>query len=382
MKKFLKVLLFVISGLIILGIIISSINNRIGNCTVQGEIKGMGTGFALVTGGNYSYTHKYLKFIMVINDKFDFKVKLKEHGGGRMLTWNMLFKRKSGRPLWMRSKLIQFDLLPNEVITINGYLKKYSINYTVSGNEISSQKSKFISNNLHILEKETQLALIIDSLKFNNANKAVIDSFNKELYKIIQEYTNKKLEYVIKNPDSELSISFLACQHKDTIIKYLPTLDKKLISTNSGKKLQKRVDVYKQTEKGKLAPNIVDGNTFNLSDLKGKYVVLEFWGTWCGACVSGLPKMRDYYNKYNSKIEFVGIACKDKKSVWEKFIKQEGLQWTQLLNDPKTNDFTSQYNIDVFPTKIIIDKEGKIVDIFEGETNDFYEKLDYLYQQK
>ncbi len=378
MKKFLKIFLFAILALIILGVIISSINNRIGNCTVKGEIKGLGTNLALVTGGDYSYTHNYLKLIMVINDKFNFKVKLNESGGGRMLTWNMLFKRKSGRPLWMRSKLIQFDLLPDEVITINGYLKKYSVNYTISGNEISSRKSKFVSNNLHILEKETQLALIIDSLKFNNANRKIIDSLNKEFYNTRREYTNKKLEYVLKNPENKLSISFLNCQHKDTIIKYLPTLDKKLLATNSGKKLQKRVDVYKQTEKGKLAPNIVDGNTFNLSDLKGKYVVLEFWGTWCGACVSGLPKMRDYYNKYNSKIEFVGIACKDKKSVWGNFIKQEGLQWTQLLNDPKTNDFTKQYNIDVFPTKIIIDKEGKILETFEGESNDFYEKLDSL----
>ena len=63
-----------------------------------------------------------------------------------------------------------------------------------------------------------------------------------------------------------------------------------------------------------------------------------------------------------------------------KYIKDEGLQWTQLLNDVDKNDFARQYNVSVFPTKVLIDKEGKIIKIFEGESNDFYMKLDALLQ--
>lgn len=380
-KKILKVLLIILVSLVLLVAIASTINNRIGNCAIKGKIEGLGTRLALVSGGDYSHSNNYIKIIMVVNNSFSFKVKLNEAGGGRLISWNMLFKRQSGKPLYMRSKLIAFDLSPNDAITIKGSLKDYSVNYSITGNEVSSESSKFRSNNLHILEKETQLELIIDSLRFSNSNDALIDSLEKEFDNTRLEYGNKRLEYVLQNPNQELSAFFLGWQQQDTLIKYFPTLGKDVLLSYKGKELQERVSVYKQTEEGKLAPNIVDANSFVLSDLKGKYVVLDFWGTWCGACIKGFPKMRTYYTKYSSKVEFVGIACNDKKSTWEKYIKKEGLPWTQLLNNPEINDFTKQYNIDTYPTKIIIDKEGKIVKIFKGERNDFYEKLDELLQE-
>ena len=293
----------------------------------------------------------------------------------------MLFKRTSGKPLGMRSKFLEFSINPNEKISINGSMNKYSINYLISGNKISEQTSKFRQENIDNLVHQTQLELIIDSLEFCGANEKLIDSLNKEYGITRTAYNNKKLEYVIENPNQEVSASFLGAQNKDTIIKYLPTLNDNVLSTDIGKELKKRVLVYKQTNVGNFAPIIVEPGIFNLANLKGKYVVLDFWGTWCGACKKGFPKMRDYYTKYHSKVEFVGIACNDKKSVWTKCIKDEGLQWTQLLNGVDKNDFAKKYNVECFPTKVLIDKEGKIIKIFEGESNDFYEKLDNLIQE-
>ncbi|WP_299578363.1 TlpA family protein disulfide reductase [uncultured Sunxiuqinia sp.] len=378
-KKIAKIFLIIFASLIVLAVIASTINNRIGNCSIKGEIEGLGTRLALVNGGNNSGGEIFFKLLLVVNGKFSFNVKLDKPGGGRLITRNMFFQRASGKPLWMRSKLIDFDIAPNEEIAINGSLRDYSIDYLITGNNIASESSKLRANNLHILEKETQLAILVDSLRFNNSNKTVLDSAQREFNNIRREYANKRLEYVVKNPNQTLSATYLGKQHKDTIMKYLPTLGENVLATYQGKILQERANVYKQTKAGKLAPNIIDGSTFNLSDLKGKYVVLDFWGTWCGGCVKGFPKMRTYYNKYRTKVEFVGIACKDKKSVWEKFIKREGLQWTQLLNNPE-KDFEKLYDIQVYPTKIIIDKEGNIVKIYEGESQDFYDKLDELMQ--
>ena len=380
-KKVLKVIFYIITVFIIVVVITSSIYNRIGNCKIEGEIKGLGTRLALVSGGSNSYSNTFFKVILVLNDKFSFKAKLDESGGGRIITWNMLFKSASGKPLWMRSKMLQFSINPNENIFITGYLNKYSINYKISGNKISEQTSMFMQENIDILVHETQLELKIDSLEFCGANRNLIDSLKKEFDKIRSVYTIQRLKYVIKYPNHEVSASFLGMQDKDTIIKYLPTLTDNVLSTYEGKELKERVLVYKQTEVGNLAPNIVESGLFNLTNLKGKYIVLDFWGTWCGACIRGFPKMRDYYTNYHSKVEFVGIACNDKKSVWMKCINDEGLQWTQLLNDVDKNDFARQYNVSVFPTKVLIDKEGKIIKIFEGESNDFYKELDALLQE-
>lgn len=377
-KKILKVFLYTMMVVTVMIVIISSIYNRMGNCKIEGEIKGLGTRLALVSGGSNSYSNPFFKVIVIVNGKFSFNAKFNESGGGRIITWNMLFKRAGGKPLGMRSKMIEFSINPKENIFINGSMNKYSINYLISGNKISEQTSKVKQENIDVLVHETQLKLIIDSLKFYGANENLINSFNKEFNKTREAYNIQRLKYAIKNPNQEVSASFLGMQDKDTIIKYLPTLTDNVLSTDIGKELKERVLVYKQTEIGNFAPNIVEAGIFNLASLKGKYVVLDFWGTWCGACVKGFPKMRDYYTNYHSKVEFVGIACDDKKSVWMKCIKDEGLQWTQLLNDVDKNDFAGRYNVKVFPTKVLIDKEGKIIKIFEGESNDFYEKLDNL----
>jgi len=380
-KKILKVFLYIITIFTIMVVITSSIYNRIGNCKVDGEIKGLGTRLALFAGVTNLDSNPFFKVIFIVNDKFSFNAKFNESGHGRIITWNMLFKRTSGKPLGLRSKMLDFSINPNEKISINGTMNKYSISYLISGNKVSEQTSKFAKENIDILVRETQLELLIDSLEFCGANENLIDSIKKEFGKTRGEYNNQKLEYAIKNPNQEVSALFLGVQDKDTIIKYLPTLNDNVLSTENGRELKKRFLLYKQTEAGNTAPNIIESGLFNLASLKGKYVVLDFWGTWCGFCIKGFPKMRDYYSKYHAKVEFVGIACKDKKSVWTKCIKDEGLQWTQLLNGVDNNDFAKKYNIECFPTKVLIDKEGKIIKIFEGESNDFYEKLDNLIQE-
>ena len=379
-KKFFKIFASIFLGVVVLIAIASTINNRIGNCEVKGEIKGLGTRLALVSAGDNSYTQTSFKLIFVINDKFEFNTKLDKAGKGQMLTWNMFFKRASGnKPLGMRSKRISFNLSPDETITITGVLKKYSVDYHIKGNVISEQSSMFREKTLHILEKETQTYIVLDSLEYCGVDKNLISSQSKLHFKTRDDYNNQRLKYIVQNPKHELSAIFLAMQDKDTLIKYMPFLDKDLLTSNYyGKKAKKRFLIYKQIESGKLAPNIVQSNKFNLIDLRGKFVVLDFWGTWCGPCVRGFPKMREYYKKYKSKVEFVGIACDDKKSVWKKFIKEEGLEWTQLLNDAKNNDLASKYNIRNFPTKVLIDREGKIIEIFKGEKKAFYDRLDEI----
>ena len=61
----------------------------------------------------------------------------------------------------------------------------------------------------------------------------------------------------------------------------------------------------------------VDGTTFTLSSLQGKYVVIDFWGSWCKWCIKGFPDMKTAYAKHKGKVEFVGIACRDTEEKWK-----------------------------------------------------------------
>jgi hypothetical protein len=70
--------------------------------------------------------------------------------------------------------------------------------------------------------------------------------------------------------------------------------------------------------------------------------------------------MKHYYTKYNKKVEFIGIACKDEDNNWRKAVKKTGISWIQILNN-KSNDLTIKYAIEAYPFQVLIDPEGKIV---------------------
>ena len=133
---------------------------------------------------------------------------------------------------------------------------------------------------------------------------------------------------------------------------------------------------------GKPAPDFslkgTDGKEYTLASFKGKYMLLDFWGEWCYWCMKGMPDMKKYYEKYKDQIEFVGINCRDSEETWQKTVREEGLVWTNLFNGDDTG-LLNKYAVEGFPTKILIDKEGKIVEVFVGESEDLYTKLDELF---
>ena len=136
---------------------------------------------------------------------------------------------------------------------------------------------------------------------------------------------------------------------------------------------------------GKLAPNFVlpdpEGNNVSLQSLRGKWVVLDFWGSWCPWCIKGFDKMKEYYEKYKDLCTFVGVCCRDTKEDWLAAVEKYQLPWTNLYSDPKAQPAQSVeviYAVPGYPTKIVISPEGEISKIVVGEDPAFYEALDTL----
>lgn len=107
-----------------------------------------------------------------------------------------------------------------------------------------------------------------------------------------------------------------------------------------------------------------EGKKVKLSEYvpEGKYVMLEFWASWCGPCRGEIPHLREVYKKYKDKgFEIVSISIDRKDQDWKKAMKEENMVWTQL-NDPGEFDgpVAQVYNIQGVPTCIILDKEGHI----------------------
>ncbi len=136
---------------------------------------------------------------------------------------------------------------------------------------------------------------------------------------------------------------------------------------------QAEVASGKITAPGFTLPDL-NGKMVSLSDFKGKWVVLDFWGSWCGWCVKGFPALKEAYQKYGDKIVVIGIDCNESEADWREGVKKHELPWLNLYNG---NDqaLYQAYNITGFPTKAIINPEGKLVDLTVGEDPSFFTRL-------
>ncbi|MDE5850465.1 MAG: TlpA family protein disulfide reductase, partial [Muribaculaceae bacterium] len=122
----------------------------------------------------------------------------------------------------------------------------------------------------------------------------------------------------------------------------------------------------------------LNGKKVSLSDFKGKWVVLDFWGSWCGWCVKGFPALKEAYEKYGDKLVIIGIDCNESEAEWREGVKKHELPWINVYNG---NDqaLYQAYNITGFPTKAIINPEGRLVNLTTGEDPAFFTALaDFL----
>lgn len=101
-------------------------------------------------------------------------------------------------------------------------------------------------------------------------------------------------------------------------------------------------------------------NMISLDRLRGKYVLLEFWDTWCGPCIKEIPNLKTIYNKTDkSKFEIIGIVGDNPTTVLEKFANKHGITWPQIID--YSNKIKEKYGVRGIPATFLIDPEGKII---------------------
>ncbi len=136
------------------------------------------------------------------------------------------------------------------------------------------------------------------------------------------------------------------------------------------KELTRTYENIKKLVKGNASPVFVNyennaGGTTSLADLKGKYVYIDVWATWCGPCKAEIPHLQKVEKQYHDKnIEFVSISVDTKKNhdKWKKMVADKDLGGIQLLADKDfKSDFVQDYNINGIPRFILLDPAGNIV---------------------
>jgi len=110
--------------------------------------------------------------------------------------------------------------------------------------------------------------------------------------------------------------------------------------------------------------NVLNDRELSMTDLKGTIVVIDFWATWCGPCVSEIPNMKALYNQYKDQgVEFIGISLDEKTQTLVDYCNNNGIIWPQYCEEGKTwdTDFSSLWGINSIPRLFLIGKDGKIL---------------------
>ena len=279
-------------------------------------------------------------------------------------------------------------LLPGDKISISGRLD----DLTISGSELYDSLEAL--DGIQSLEKEYTMAQkeLRPLYTSEQENKDAIDSLDAVISSLSARLNAQRMDFVKNNPSSPAAAYMTLVMPAKESVEAYGMLDESLktnaiwsvvdyIVTANRNNLTKKAN-WENMKPGVQAPDFklrnLDGEYMTLASFKGKYVLLDFWGTWCGWCIKGIPDMKEYYAKYKDRIEFVGIDCRDTEEKWKEGVAKHELPWTNLYNGDG-QEIVIAYGVQGYPTKIIIDPEGKIVEAFLGEDPALYKKLDELF---
>jgi thiol-disulfide isomerase/thioredoxin len=144
--------------------------------------------------------------------------------------------------------------------------------------------------------------------------------------------------------------------------------------TSIAQRMEERIAFLSPTAKGKPAIPFTrkdrHGKEIKLSDFKGKLVLLDFWGSWCAPCRASHPHLKQLYTQYRTKgFEIIAIASEvaptieEQRRKWLAAIEKDEIDWIHILNneDKEIQDLVREYRVTSFPTKILLDKDGKIL---------------------
>lgn len=260
--------------------------------------------------------------------------------------------------------------------------------------ELSAKRAPFYSRSEALYEREGKS---ISQRK----DSAAFASYIKKSYAIQNQIDSVERDFLFRHPASGIAFDLLQDYTRSNldpaeIEPLFLQINPSFKNSKDGIAYAARIERAKKTAVGATAPDFMledrNGKAHRLSSLKGKLVLLDFWGSWCMPCRQTHPHLKRLYQEYKSKgFEILGVSNESGNAEtdykkWTAALDEDKMDWLNVLNTDnraeKTKGILNDYAVNAFPTKVLIDRNGIIIKRFVGNTSANAKALDEIIAKK
>ena len=287
--------------------------------------------------------------------------------------------------LRLQNDVSQFVTIINDAskINLNVDFNNRTDFYNVTGSKASKSIQEYLAKITGMQRDRVTIFFQIDSIKKNNGDSILILDLGKKQQQISNEEKTYTQQTVLQSTSSSLSLFILSTYQgmaRDPNFRVNGFTDPEVVAllTDVLNKFPERTDIAgirnsveagipKTKWVGKQAPEIslpdTEGRTVKLSSFRGKYVLVDFWASWCGPCRRENPNVVQAYNQFKNKnFTILGVSLDRQKEPWEKAIVDDNLNWTHI-SDLKfwQSEVVPVYQVESIPFNVLVDPDGKVV---------------------
>ena len=359
---------------------------------IKGHIEGAGNGKAILIKNNGETQNTNGDTVKLRNGNFTFTGIVDEpiHAMINICPDN---EKSAFINIIMENSLITISSNWDDVVDQYGY--RHIPNCEVTGSLNDKVYREFNHTYEKLLQspkfKEHAAALKKREELHKNGDKEVFYKYQEETESLCREIKleteKRQKELIIQNHTVESAASCLFILQNDMEFPELEEIFNSLApnvqNSSLAKPIKKEITAKRRIQPGQLAPDFTletpDGAKLSLSDLRGKYVILDFWASWCRPCRASFPEMKKLYAEYKKKnVEILGITNDSQKADWLKALEEDQLPWLQVTDNfsspNRAGKVATLYVVPYLPTLMLIDPDGKIV----GKAKDKHELKEWL----
>ncbi len=346
------------------------------NFVLNGTVNGRDTGYIILRytdyGGEWTVDTTYLK-----NGKFKFEGNISEPTLATIKGYRKIidFNEVNVTDIYIEPGNQKIILTENDY----AHAKVYG---SVTQNELNTFNMQIDSINAKYKDVDQQLLKAKYAYKGAKTETDKKKALERETELMEQlnprgnEVLNEDVDFVTKHPDSYASTYMIFTPINNLPIDSAKNLFNKLSlrvrESRDGKYIADMIRKKEQNRYGNLAYDFkatdAAGNNISLSKFLGKYVLLDFWASWCKPCRVAIPHLKEVYNQYHPKgLEILTISIDEDSVAWKKAISQEKINdWNNVLANKNINDNYDNTH-QAIPTQILVGPDGKVAWTWQSE---------------